>query len=148
MTQGTIAGEGERSEPQPAIRAPSVEVPLKPERRRFDAAYKRRIIEAAGNCKGKGEIGALIRREGLYSSQLAKWRRQYAAGGIKALADDKRGRKAKEKNPLEAQLRKLQQENRRLQKQLRQAEIIIDIQKKVAAIVALSEEASQSVEPS
>ena len=148
MTKGSIAGEGERSEPQPAIAAPSVEVLQKPERRRFDAAYKRRIVEEAENCKGKGEIGALIRREGLYSSQLAKWRRQYRDAGQKGLADDKRGRKAKEKNPLEPELRKLEQENRRLQKKLRQAEIIIDIQKKVAAIMALSEEASRSGEPS
>ena len=148
MKPEAVASGGERSEPELATRAPSVEVPLKPVRRRFDATYKRRIVEELENCGGNGEIGAIIRREGLYSSQVAKWRRQFREGGQRALADDKRGRKTKAHNPLTGRVRELEKEVQRLQKKLRQADIIIDIQKKVAAIMALSEEASRNGEPS
>lgn len=145
MNGKTAGGGGERSEPQPAAErgAGRVEVLAKPVRRRFTADYKRRIVAEAERFHGKGESGALLRREGLYASQLAAWRKLYRDGGLQALSDDKRGRKRKERNPLEPELRKLQQENRRLQKKLMQADLLIDLQKKVAAIMAMSEEELQ-----
>ena len=112
-----------------------VEVPAKAVRRSFTARYKREIVEEAGRCRETGGIGALLRREGLYSSQLAKWRQLYRDGALKGLKDDKRGRRKKRKNPLEGRVRELERENRRLEKRLKQAEVIIDVQKKVAAIM-------------
>ncbi len=105
-------------------------------RRKHSADYKRRIVEEAERCIEPGEVGALLRREGLYSSQLHKWRQLYRDGALKELRDDKRGRKAKQVNPLDAKVKELERENRRLQKRLRQAEVIIDVQKKVAAIMS------------
>jgi len=101
-------------------------------RRTFSAAYKLRIVEEADQCAERGQIGALLRREGLYSSQLATWRRQQEAGGLKALVPKKRGRKASE-DAKDVQIRVLRRENERLQRQLAQAELIIGVQKKLAA---------------
>jgi transposase-like protein len=101
-------------------------------RRQFSAAYKLRIVQEADACRERGEIGALLRRggeasalEGLYSSQLSKWRQQRTAG---QLHDKKRGRKA---DPLAAENAKLQRENERLRRELEKAELIIDVQKKL-----------------
>ncbi len=116
--------------------ARSGEGPAQAVRRKHSADFKRRIVEDAERCTESGEIGALLRREGLYSSQLAKWRRLYRDGALKELRDDKRGRKPKQVNPLEAKVKDLERQNRRLQKRLRQAEVIIDVQKKVAAIMS------------
>jgi transposase-like protein len=115
---------------------PDPEVPARPKRRRFSAAYKARIVEEAEGCTGPGEIGALLRREGLYSSQLSKWRRLYRAGALRALRDDKRGRKAT-KHPLEDENERLRRQNDRLARRLEQAELIIEIQKKVAAMLGI-----------
>ena len=113
---------------------PDPEVSARPKRRRFTAAYKARIVEEAQRCTEPGEIGALLRREGLYSSALTQWRRQYQAGALKGLRDDKRGRK-RTRDARDEQLQRLQRDNERLNKKLRQAELIIDIQKKVAAML-------------
>lgn len=113
---------------------PDPEVEARPRRRRFSAAYKARIVEEAEGSTELGAIGALLRREGLYSSQLSKWREQYRAGALDALRDDKRGRKAT-KNPLEDEVNRLRKENARLSGRLEQAEAIIEIQKKVAAML-------------
>jgi transposase len=98
------------------------------------AAYKARIVEEAQRCTEPGEIGALLRREGLYSSALTQWRRQYQAGALKGLQDDKRGRK-RTQDPRDQELQRLKRDNERLNKKLRQAELIIEIQKKVAAML-------------
>jgi len=137
-------GVGERSEPKPTAAAPaaSTEVAAKPIRRQFTADYKRRIVADAERCDDAGGIGALLRREGLYSSHLSNWRRQYREGGLKALADDKRGRKRSERNPLEAKVRQLEKDKAKLEKKLRKAETLIDLQKKVAAILAEDDEAT------
>jgi len=92
----------------------------------------------------EGAIGALLRREGLYSSQLATWRRQYRSGALTALKDNKRGRK-RTKNPLEDEVARLQRENARLGHRLEQAETIIEIQKKVSTMlgIPLKDEASE-----
>jgi transposase len=112
---------------------PDPEVREKPERRRFTASYKERIVREADACTEKGQIGALLRREGLYSSQLTEWRKQYRQGALAALKDDKRGRP--KVNPLQEENEKLQRRVERLEHRLQQAETIIEAQKKIAAIL-------------
>ena len=110
---------------------PEPEVVPKAARRRFSAAYKLRIVKEADQCTEHGQIGAMLRREGLYSSQLATWRRQREAGVLQAMSPKKRGRKASlDANDVE--IATLRRENERLQKQLEQAELIIGAQKKLA----------------
>lgn len=116
---------------------PNPEVSEKPVRRKFSAEYKRRILQEAANC-GPGELGALLRREGLYSSHLANWRRQLAKAEEAALAPKKRGRKAAEPNPLAKRVEDLEKENEQLQKKLAQAEAIIEVQKKISEILGIS----------
>lgn len=111
------------------------EVPERPVRRRFDAAYKLRILEEADRCVQPGQLGHLLRREGLYSSHLSSWRQQREQGILSALTSKRRGRKAKPKNPLADELARLERENRRLRNQLRQAELVIDVQKKVSEML-------------
>ncbi len=113
---------------------PDPEVAPKEGRRRFSAAYKLRIVEEASRCSEPGEIGALLRREGLYSSQLSTWRKQYRAQGLQGLKDDKRGRKCT-KHPAELELEKLRKKYDSVSRRLEQAETIIDIQKKVSAML-------------
>jgi len=118
------------SPPRGAAAIPDPEVDSRPKRRRFSAAYKARVVEEAEGCTESGAIGALLRREGLYSSQLSKWREQYRCGALDALRDDKRGRK-RTKNPLEDEVNRLRKEIARLSSRLEQAEAIIEIQKKL-----------------
>jgi transposase len=111
--------------------APDPEVVSPRRRRRFSAAYKQRILDEADRCTEPGEVGALLRREGLYSSHLTRWRAQRRGG---QLEPQKRGRKA---NPEAAELRRLQRENERLKVQLERAELIIDAQKKLCQLLNL-----------
>jgi transposase-like protein len=113
---------------------PDPEVVAKPRRRTFTAEYKRRILNEADAARFSGTIGALLRREGLYSSHLVTWRRERDAGILDALTPHKRGPKSK-RHPLEEENQKLRRQNERLSEQLRKAEIIIDVQKKVAALL-------------
>ena len=106
---------------------PDPEVVPKAKRRQFTAKYKLRILEEADRCTERGQIGELLRREGLYSSHLSKWRQQRARGQLQGLAPKKRGRKVQD--PSTAELAQLRRENERLRVQLEQAEIIIDVQK-------------------
>jgi transposase len=116
---------------------PDPEVAPKAQRRRFPAGYKRRILAEADAC-GYGELGALLRREGLYHSNLATWRRERDAG---TLTNKKRGPRP---NPEAAEMKRLQQENNRLKRKLEQAEAIIEAQKKLAALLdRLSGEAAK-----
>ena len=108
---------------------PNTEVVAKAKRRRFTAAEKLRVLREAEACRGSGEIGALLRREGLYSSYLTTWRRQQEMGELEGLSPQKRGPKP---DPQSVELVKLRRENERLQVRLRQAELIMDVQKKVA----------------
>ena len=107
------------------------EVEETPKRRRFTAEYKRRILKEADTLTGTGQIGAMLRREGLYSSTLSNWRRQRASG---TLGTTKRGRKA---DPIAAENKRLQRENERLKRDLEKAKLIIDAQKKLAQILDL-----------
>ncbi len=112
------------------------EVPEKAKRRRFEAAYKLRILEEADRLTEAGEVGELLRRERLYSSHLTHWRRQRDEGSLAGLTPKRRGRKAKRKDPLAQEIDQLKRENARLVERLRQAETIIDVQKKVSEMLA------------
>ncbi len=115
---------------------PDPEVVVKAQRRRFTAEYKQRILQEADACTQYGEVGALLRREGLYSSHLSTWRRQRQQGALQGLTPAKRGRKA---DPLAAENARLQRETERLKAQLARAELIIDVQKKVSELLGLPE---------
>jgi transposase-like protein len=109
-------------------------VPAKPERRRFTAEYRLRILKEADACKKPGELGALLRREGLYSSHLTNWRRQREAGALRDLRARRRGPTPRVVDP---RVKQLEAENRRLQRKLQRAETIITLQKKVAEILGI-----------
>jgi len=114
---------------------PNPEVVAKAKRRNFTGEYKQRVLAEADKAKEEsGGIGALLRREGLYSSHLVTWRQERAAGILHALTPQRRGPKSK-RSPLDDQNQKLQRENQHLREELRKAEIVIDIQKKVAALL-------------
>jgi len=121
----------------PAVPDPEVKA-TKP-RRRFTAKYKLGILAEVDACTSKGQIGAILRREGLYSSNLTTWRRQREEGILNGLSPRKRGRKAKEVNPLAKRVAELERENRKLDKKLKQAEIIIEFQKKISQMLNLGE---------
>ena len=125
---------------------PSPEVLEKPVRRRFTVEYKAKILAEADACSEPGMLGELLRREGLYSSHLTTWRRQRDEGALAGLTPKRRGRKAKPKNPLADEVARLQGENLRLKEQLRQAELIIDVQKKVSEMLNISLNTSNSEE--
>ena len=151
LSPGALAGAersaGERSEPQrsaapakagadpAAASRPDSEVVAKPKRRSFTAEYKLRILqEAEAVAATPGGVGALLRREGLYSSLLAYWRRERASGIVEALTPQKRGPKS-QRNPMAEEMEKLRRQNARLAEELRKAHLIIDVQKKVAALL-------------
>jgi transposase-like protein len=130
----------------PNISPPGPEVPEKKPRRKFTAKYKLRILAEADRCTQPGQMGALLRREGLYSSNLTTWRRQREKGLLKAMAPKKRGRKRKEKNPLTRKVARLENENRRLQQKLKTAELIIEAQKKMSEILSMAQDPDESDE--
>jgi len=161
MRRGKAVGPdwsgGERSEPKRNGRtpksaadrdgavdsAPDPEVLEKPGRRRFTAEYKNRMVQEADACIETGQVGALLRREGLYSSQLSQWRKRYRSGGYAALVDTKRGRKRK-KPPMELENERLRKQVSHLERRLEQAEAIIDIQKKASAMLGIPLRAPES----
>lgn len=112
----------------------SVEVMPKAKRRAFSEAYKLRILEEVD--QSAGQTGAILRREGLYSSHLTSWRKQRRDGSLKALAPRKRGRKGKSETKRENE--RLLKENRRLQRELEKAQVLIDAQKKLAEILGVT----------
>jgi transposase len=113
------------------------QVPEKPTRRRFTAEYKQRILQEADRSSEPGQLGALLRREGLYSSHLTTWRRQRDRGALAALKPKRRGRKSKHDDPLTQENQRLRRENERLRAKLRQAEAIIEVQKKLAEALGI-----------
>lgn len=116
---------------------PDPEVLERPTRRQFSAAYKLRILKETDAAVGKeGGVGAVLRREGLYSSILTTWRNQREAGALGGLSPKKRGRKPSETRPLAKRIAQLEAQNRRLAKKLEHAELIIEAQKKLAALLA------------
>ena len=129
VTGGTAAGNG-RPMADPAVLE-------KPVRRRFLAEYKLRILQQADRCTASGQLGALLRREGLYSSHLSTWREQRSQGMLAGLTAKRRGRKANSDAPLVAENQRLTRETQRLAAKLRQAETIIDIQKKLSEMLGI-----------
>jgi transposase-like protein len=113
------------------------EVASKGVRRRFTAGYKRRILQEAEGCS-PGGMAALLRREGLYSSHLTTWRKQRETGELAGLETRKRGKKPMLQTPLAGEVQRLGREKDRLQKRLRQAETIIEVQKKLCDVLGLT----------
>ena len=140
---GTVAMNAavEETSPAPTPRLmtvpPDPEVAERPVRRTFTAEFKRRVVEEAEACREAGDVGALLRRHGLYSSHLVAWRRQWKAGALAGLAPRKRGRQAPATNPLAATVAKLEREKARLEQRLTQAETIIEFQKKVSELLGI-----------
>lgn len=137
----TLAPRGELSVPPlppPPLRSgPDPEVPEKATRRRFTAEYKLRILREADGGVEPGACGALLRREGLYSSHLTTWRRQREQGALEALSPRKRGRPASPAHPLVRRIAELERDIAQLQERLRQAEAIMAAQKKLSEILGL-----------
>ena len=129
-----------RGDRNAAAGPPDPEVVEKKRRRKFTAKYKLKILEEADSCTQPGQMGALLRREGLYSSNLTCWRRQRENGILRALRPKKRGRKQIEKNPLSERVSLLERENRKLRNKLQQAEKIIEVQKKISEILGIPQE--------
>lgn len=125
------------------VAVPDPEVVVQAKRRQFSRAYKLDILEQAEQCTDTGQIGALLRREGLYSSHLTRWRQARERGQLDSSSQTKRGRKADRQA---VELARLKKENERLKKQLEQAELIIDVQKKVSQLVGLSLDQSNESE--
>ncbi len=116
---------------------PDPEVVPQAKRRQFTLEYKTRILAEIDQCQEAGQVGAILRREGLYSSHLSRWRQLRAAGRLQAPGSQKRGRKSKPQGKAMAELR---QENKQLRSQLEQAELVIDVQKKLSQLLGLMSE--------
>ena len=118
--------------------APDPEVAPRARRRRFSAAYKLRVVEQAAGCTKPGEIGALLRREGLYSSHLVEWRRARDQGQLDALAPKRRGPRPDPDTALTRRNAQLERENARLSKRLETAEMILEVQGNVSRLLGLT----------
>jgi len=116
---------------------PEVEVLAKPERRRFTVEYKLRILREADKCTRPGEIGALLRREGLYSSALTSWRRARDRGELSGKGTRTRGPEGRPVDSRDRRIRELERENKRLKSRLERAEALIDVQKKVSELLGV-----------
>ena len=115
------------------------EVPLsRPRRRQFSAGYKLRILAEVDGCSVSGQVAALLRREGIYSSHLTGWRQQREAGVLSALTPVKPGPKPKLRNPNEARNKELEKENRVLKRRLKRAELLLTIQKKASELMGIT----------
>ena len=142
LPTSTAPTPGSVSVPAPRGAGTGTEVVRKAARRRFSAEYKRRILQEASAC-APGEIGALLRREGLYSSHLTHWRREQATGERAGLSAKKRGPKV---NAQAVELARLKRENERLQVKLQQAEAIIAAQKKLAELFGATQALNDATE--
>jgi len=114
-----------------------VEVVAKAGRRRFTGEYKAKVLREADSCKRPGEIGALLRREGLYWSNLTTWRKQRETGELVGLKGKQRGPQRRERNPLAERVRELERDNARLKRRAERAEGIVELQKKVSEILGI-----------
>lgn len=132
---GEAPGSGAAAGPADA----GAEVVPRARRRKFSNADKRRILKAADACTQPGEIGALMRREGVYSSSLSTWRRQREAADLAALAPQKRGPKVDPGRADALHIAQLTRDNDKLKSQLEKAQLVIEVQKKVGALLALLE---------
>ena len=128
------------TQPKPSQSRPEVQVEAKPKRRRFTAQYKRSILEQADACTKPGELSALLRREGLYSSYLSAWREARDQGELAALEPKKRGRKPKKVDPRDARIAELEQQLTKETARRKRAEGLVELQKKAAAILSALQE--------
>ena len=136
-SEGPRSGVSSNVDRRPGGTPPDPQVPAKAQRRRFTAKFKLQVLREADRCTKAGDVGALLRRYGIYASHLSTWRRERDRAAGQQLEKRKRGRKPAEKNPLAPRLADLERENRRLQGELRKAELIIDIQKKASALLGI-----------
>ena len=118
-----------------AVVAEDVQVAAKPRRRTYTAEYKRRILKEADACTAPGAIGALLRREGLYSSLLVEWRRARGRGELAALAPKKRGRKPTPVDPRDRKILELERQLAQMTGRAERAEVLVDAQKNLAALL-------------
>jgi transposase len=123
--------------PEATAKKPDPEVAEKTDKRIFTPEYKARILAEADACTEPGQLGALLRKEGLYHSQLGKWRKKRTEGELASLTPKKPGPKAEPPNPLEKVVKQLERENDRLRAKLKTAETIIDVQKKVSGLLGI-----------
>ena len=131
VSEGEGSGDGGQSG------RPDPEVKERPARRRFTVEYKLRIVRAAEACRESGEIGALLRREGLYSSHLSVWRRQYEKGALGGLKPKKRGPKASPNKELLKRIAQLEKDKVRLEQRLEKARVIVEFQKKACELLGI-----------
>lgn len=136
----SLAAEDASRSPARSALDPDPEVPAKARRRSFTATYKLDILKEVEGCKQPGEIGKILRREGLYSSHLSKWRAQREAGSLAGLRPKKRGRKPRPVDPQAQRVAQLERENARLRDQLAKAETIIEVQKKLSRLLETEQE--------
>ncbi len=120
-----------------ALSTGEVEVMAKPVRRRYTAEYKLRVLREVDDCTRHGEVGSLLRREGLYSSNLTVWRKQRERGELEGLAQKRRGPLPREKNPLADKVKALERETTRLRARAQRAEGLVELQKKVSEILGI-----------
>jgi transposase-like protein len=120
---------------QVPVVAEDVQVAAKPQRRRYTAEYKRRILKEADACTAPGTIGALLRREGLYSSLLVEWRRARGRGELAALTPKPRGRKPRPVDPRDRKIAELERQVAQLTGRAERAEILVEAQKNLAALI-------------
>ena len=135
VVEKTARDEMSEEAGEAAAGRPDVEVVAKAERRRFTAEYKRRIVREADRCTKPGEIGALLRREGLYSSHLTTWRAARDRGELEGLSPKQRGPKATPPDPREKTIAEQEREIARLSKRAERAEALVELQKKLAVLL-------------
>lgn len=126
-------GVNDKQPPKP----PQTEVTPRPKRRTLTAAYKLRILAEADACTEPGQVGALLRREGLYSSSLTRWRRQRRKGQLQGLTPKKRGPKPSQQDEMARELEQLRRQKAQLEERLAKAETIIEVQKKLSTLLGL-----------
>ena len=133
---------------EPALVVPQeTEVTAKAKRRRFTAAEKLRILDEADACAKTGQQGALLRREGLYSSHLSEWRRARERGELDALTPKKRGRKALAPNPLEKEVTELKRALEKAEARARKAEALVELQKKISQLLGIAQPTTEDEQP-
>ena len=124
---------------EPVREMQETEVVPRAKRRRFTAAEKLRVLRLADECKQSGDIGALLRREGLYSSHLMTWRLARSAGELDALTPKKRGPKTREANPLEKEIAELRQALAKSEARAKRAEALVELQKKISELLGIEQ---------
>jgi transposase-like protein len=132
-TEAKVRRSAEATEEQ----VPDPEVLDRPVRRTFTGKYKLSVLREAEACTGQGEVGALLRREGLYSSHLTTWRQARERGELAGLAPRKRGAKTKQRLVSAKEYERVKRENLRLERELEKARVIIDVQKKLSAMLGI-----------